>query len=199
MNSTSSILPFRLIVVLMQEIDGVTQAAVSALPFQFAAGTQRARINPADGQYYIAGITGWDDSFASKYGSLDRIRYTGGEGFLLEAVNVRSNGIEVTFNQKLNPDIAKEPDNYHIEQWNYLWSEQYGSAHWSVKNPEKEGQDSVPVQGVEVSNNGKTLLLKISEADLRPVDQMRIVFSLESEDGQPYKDSMYLTIHKVPD
>ncbi len=185
--------------VLMQTIDGITQAAVSALPFQFSAGIQRARINPVDGQYYVAGITGWDDSFATKYGSLDRIRYTGGQGFLMEAINVRPNGIEITFNQKLDPDIAKQMDNYRIEQWNYLWSERYGSADWSVKNPEEQGRDTVLMNGVEISDDGKKILLRISKEDLKPVDQMRIVLSLESEDGQPYQDSMYLTIHKVPD
>lgn len=184
--------------VLTQKLGSTTQAAVSALPFQFDAGIQRARVNPADGQYYVAGITGWDDSFATKYGSLDRIRYTGGDGFFMEAVNVRPNGIEITFNQKLNEDIAKQLENYRIEQWNYRWTEQYGSAHWSIKNPQWEGQDTVVVQGVEISEGGKKLLLIISEADLQPVDQMRIQLSLESENGQPYQDSMYMTIHKVP-
>jgi len=185
--------------VLMQKVDSVTQAAVSALPFQFSAGIQRARVNPVDGQYYVAGITGWDDSFATKYGSLDRIRYTGEQGFLMEAVNVKSNGIEITFNQKLNLDIAKQLDNYKIEQWNYRWTEQYGSANWSVKHPEEEGQDTVAVNGVEISDGGKKLLLKISKENLKPVDQMRIQLSLESENGQPYQDSMYLTIHNVPE
>ena len=185
--------------VLMQEIDGITQAAVSALPFQFSAGVQRARISPIDGNYYIAGITGWDDSFATTYGSLDRIRYTGGEGFFMEGVNVRHDGIEITFNRKLDPETVKQLENYQIEQWNYLWTEQYGSAHWSVKDPEKEGQDTVRVQGVELTDNGKKLLLRIAKEDLQPVDQMRIILSLESEDGQEYQDTMYLTIHKVPE
>lgn len=184
--------------VMMQEIDGVTQAAASALPFQFDAGTQRARVSPLDGQYYVAGITGWDDSFASKYGSLDRIRYVGGEGFFVDAVKVRSNGIEISFNQKLNEEVAIKRENYEIKQWNYLWAEEYGSADWSVKNPETEGRDDVEVTGVEISSNGKNVLLKISDEDLKPVDQMRIVLSLESADGQTYKDSMYLTIHKIP-
>ena len=185
--------------VLMQKVDSVTQGAVSALPFQFAAGIQRARVNPVDGQYYVAGITGWDDSFATKYGSLDRIRYTGGEGFFMKEVNVRSNGIEITFNQKLNPEIAKQLDNYKIEQWNYRWTERYGSANWSVRNPEEQGQDTIAVKGVEISHDSKKVLLKLSKDDLVPVDQMRIVLSLESEDGLPYKDSMYMTIHEVPD
>lgn len=184
--------------VLTHEIDGITQAAVSALPFQFAAGTQRARVNPSDGHYYMAGITGWDDSFATKYGSLDRIRYTGGEGFFMEAVHVRSNGIEITFNQKLDLDMAKKLANYKITQWNYRWTENYGSANWSVKNPDKQGQDTVLIKGVEVFDSGKKLLLKVSKEALTPVDQMRIEFSAQSENGHNYQDTIYLTIHKVP-
>ncbi|RAJ10240.1 DUF6797 domain-containing protein [Arenibacter echinorum] len=185
--------------VMTQEIDGTTQATVSALPFQFSAGTQRARINPVDGQLYVAGITGWDDSFATKYGSLDRIRYTGGEGFFIDAVNVRSNGIELTFNQELDPDSAKQLDNYKIAQWNYRWTDNYGSEDWSVKNPENLGRDTIAVQGIEISKDGKKVLLKLSSEDLKPVDQMRIIFSLNSKKGQRYQDSIYNTIHKVPD
>ena len=46
---------------MFDEVDGVTQAAAAALPFQFEAGTQRVRVNPADGQIYLTGLTGWDD------------------------------------------------------------------------------------------------------------------------------------------
>ena len=185
--------------VLMDEVDGITQAAVSALPFQFDSGTQRAAVNPADGQYYVLGITGWDDAFARKYGSFDRIRYTGGEGFVLDAVQVRPEGIALTFNQKLNSEIATQVASYTIKQWNYRWKERYGSEDWSVKNPDQTGKDDVTVQGIELSDDGKRVLIKISERDLQPVDQMQLQLSLESQDGKQYIDTMYLTIHKVPE
>ncbi|MDX1637648.1 MAG: DUF6797 domain-containing protein [Balneolaceae bacterium] len=184
--------------VLMDQVDGTTQAAVSALPFQFDSGTQRAAVNPADGQYYLAGLTGWDDAFARQYGSFDRIRYTGGEGFVMDAVKVRSNGIALTFNQRLNAEVAGHTENYTVKQWNYRWKERYGSEDWSVKNPDQIGKDDVAVQGVELSGDAKTLLLRISEENLQPVDQMRIQLVLESEDGRQYRDTIYLTIHKVP-
>ncbi|MDR9366023.1 MAG: DUF6797 domain-containing protein [Balneolaceae bacterium] len=184
--------------VLMDRVDGTMQAAVSALPFQFDSGTQRAAINPVDGQYYLAGVTGWDDAFARQYGSFDRIRYTGGDGFVLDAVNVRNSGIAITFNQKLKADIATNTSNYTIKQWNYHWEERYGSEEWSVKNPEQTGKDHVTVQGVKLSGDGKTVVIQISEEDLQPVDQMRIQLALESRDGNKYKDTLYLTIHNVP-
>lgn len=185
--------------VLMDEVDDTTtQAAVSALPFQFDSGTQRAAVNPVDGQYYLAGLTGWDDAFAQKYGSFDRIRYLGGGGFVMDAVRVRPDGIEITFNTKLNPDIVTDVEKYKIKQWNYRWQQRYGSEDWSVKNPDQTGKDDVPVQGVELSEDEKTILIEIAEQDLQPVDQMRIQLSLESEEGRKYQDTMYLTIHKVP-
>lgn len=116
----------------------------------------------------------------------------------MDAVNVRSNGIEITFNQKLNSKVATQASNYTVKQWNYRWKERYGSEDWSVKNPEQTGKDDVSVQGVELSEDGKKILIKISEEDLQPVDQMRIQLTLESEDGKKYQDTMYLTIHKVP-
>ncbi|MDR8391966.1 c-type cytochrome [Aliifodinibius sp. S!AR15-10] len=184
--------------VLMDQVDGTTQAAVSALPFQFDSGTQRATVNPADGQYYLAGVTGWDDAFAQKYGSFDRIRYTGGIGFVIDAVNVRSNGIAITFNQELNAEVATQSENYTVKQWNYRWKEHYGSEDWSVQNPEQTGKDDVPVKDVELSGDGQTILIQISDQYLQPVDQMRIQLRLESKDGRQYKDTIYLTIHKVP-
>jgi hypothetical protein len=116
----------------------------------------------------------------------------------MDTVHVRSEGIALTFNQKLNKAIATKVANYTVKQWNYHWKERYGSEDWSVKNPDQTGKDDVPVQGVELSGDGKTVVIKISEEDLQPVDQMRIQLRLESEDGKQYTDTMYLTIHKVP-
>ncbi|MEX2529512.1 MAG: DUF6797 domain-containing protein [Gemmatimonadota bacterium] len=184
--------------VLMDQVDGTTQAAVSALPFQFDSGTQRAAINPADGQYYLIGLTGWDDAFAQKYGSFDRIRYTGGEGFVLDAVKVRPNGVTLTFSQELNAEVATQAGNYRVKQWNYRWQQRYGSEDWSVEHPEQTGRDDVSVQRVELSEDGRTVLINILDDDLQPVDQMRIELTLESIDGERYTDTIYLTIHKVP-
>jgi len=44
---------------MLQEVGAVAQAAIVALPFQFDAGLMRARVNPADGQVYAVGLSGW--------------------------------------------------------------------------------------------------------------------------------------------
>jgi hypothetical protein len=179
-----------------QEVDGVEQGALISLPFQLDSGVQRARVNPADGQIYTAGLTGWDDGFATKYGVINRIRYTGGAGRIIEDVKVRPNGLELSFNFKLDEISSANPDNYDVVQYNYMWRQNYGSAKWSVKDPFLLGPDKVTVKQVELRNNGHTVFLGIP--DMQPVDQMRVRINLVSENGKQFKESIYMTIHKIP-
>ncbi len=111
--------------VMLQEVDSVTQAAATAFPFQFNAGVQRVRVNPADKQLYLVGLTGWDDANASMYGTLDRIRYTGGQGHLLTDVKVQPGGMALSFNVPVDANIAAKPEQYEILQWNYRWEQTY--------------------------------------------------------------------------
>jgi len=180
-----------------QEVDGIEQGALISLPFQLDSGVQRVRVNPADGQIYTAGLTGWDDGFATKYGAINRIRYTGGEGRVIEDVKVRPNGLEITFNFKPDEARAIDSGNYDIVQYNYMWRQNDGSEKWSVEEPFLLGPDKVDVKEVELTNNGHTVLLSIP--DIQPVDQMRVRVDLESENGKQFKESIYMTIHNVPE
>ena len=99
---------------MFDEVDGVTQAAAAALPFQFDAGTQRVRVNPADGQIYLTGLTGWDDGFATRYAHLDRIRYRGGEGQYVTETHVKPDGIEFTFNFPVDAAAASDTSRYDV-------------------------------------------------------------------------------------
>lgn len=49
--------------------------------------------------------------------------------------------------------------NYHVERWNYHWSAEYGSKHWSVVRPDREGQDPVPVAAASLSDDGAAVSL----------------------------------------
>jgi hypothetical protein len=179
--------------VMLQEVEGVTQGAVVPLPFQFDAGLQRARVNPADGQIYVVGLTGWDDGFATRYGSLNRIRYTGGEGHLLTDVKVRPDGVALTFNTALGAAAAR-PEAYEVLQWNYKWQRRYGSDDWSLARPGEQGRDTVAVAAVRLSDDGRTATVKIP--GLRPVDQMRIRFDVQAADGARIRETVYLTVRR---
>ena len=78
-----------------------------------------------------------------------------------------------------------------------MWSKNYGSAHYSVENPKRKGQDEVEVWETSLDNDGKTIFIEIE--DLAPVMQMQISYTLKSKAGKEFKDSIWLTINKIAD
>ena len=181
---------------LTHTVEGIMQGAMVALPFQLDAGIQRAALNPVDKQIYTTGLTGWDDGVSTQYGVLSRVRYTGGEGHLIKDAIVVKGGIELKFNFKLDDDDVKNVSNYEIAQWNYEWASRYGSAHYSLKNPGKEGEDALPVKKALLRPDNKTIFLNIPE--ISKVNTLRIRFSVKGADGVNVKNAVYMTIHNVP-
>ena len=179
------------------QTDGAMQGAMVAMPFQFDAGIQRATVNPVDGQVYVTGLTGWDDGVSTKYGVLSRVRYTGGKGHLLTDAEVVKGGVKLTFNFTMDDEVSLDKDSYEIMQWNYKRTHEYGSAHYSLKNPGQEGMDTVNVDEVIAQDGGSSLLIKLN--DMSPVQTMRIRFKVKGVDGAVVKDVVYLTINKLPE
>ena len=182
---------------MQDEVDGVTQAAVVALPFLFDSGVQRLRINPADGQLYTVGLTGWDTESTERDGSLTRVRYTGAPAYLLIDTRVLHDGVRLEFTFQLDPTTAGSAASYSVERWNYKWSARYGSDHYSVDRPGRTGNDTVAVKSATVAADGRSVFLELD--DIRPVDQMMIRMSITATDGTEYHEVAYLTVHRVPD
>jgi len=178
-----------------EEIDGVMQGGAIKLPLQFGSGTMRARFNPADGQLYVAGTRGWQTS-GSKDGTLARVRYTGKPAYYPTALHVKPNGVELTFPNPLDTEDANDKTNYNVEQWNYLYSPQYGSAEYSVADPKKKGHDAIEVKSVKLSNDKKTLFLELGA--LKPVNQMSIKFKVKFENGPKVSQEIFNTLNVVP-
>ena len=96
----------------------------------------------------------------------------------------------------LDESTAKDSQNYDIEQWNYIWSSDYGSPEMSVENPKVKGHDPVDIDAVTVSPDHKTIFLKV--AGLKPVMQMKIQMKIKAADGSPVDYAIYNTVQKVP-
>jgi len=181
---------------MLQDVGGASQAAIVALPFQFDAGIMRARVNPADGQVYATGLSGWQGPDGGKDGCLQRLRYTGQPSKLLDDVKVKRDGLSLKFNFALDPASAHDPTSYHLEEWNYLWAETYGSEQYSLQHPGTKGHDQMKITSIKLSDDGRSVVLAIS--DLRPVNQVEIRLNLTAADGSRFKELAYLTINAVP-
>jgi len=189
--------------VLQQELDGgVIQGGVVKFPLAFASGIMRGRFNPADGQLYLAGLRGWQSNAVTD-GTFQRVRYTGKPVRSVRAMRVTKGGIELDFTVPLNRELAGDLKSYSIQQWNYRWSQEYGSALYSVSDPDKVvGQkgsmqgEALAITAVALSADGKTVVLSIP--DIAPVMQVVLDFDLESDKGAPIIQEISGSIHAVP-
>jgi hypothetical protein len=172
------------------------QGGVVKFPkLDFNTGICRPRVNPKDQQVYVAGLRGWQTTAARDAG-LQRVRYTGQPVKMPTELHVLKDGVAITFTTPLDESIARDVANYAVEQWNYKWSSDYGSAEYSVIEPKEKGHDGVEVEKVTLSPDKKTVTLKLEE--VVPVMQMKIQMKLKSADGSPMDFSIYNTINKVP-
>ena len=181
----------------LQDIGSVSQAAIVALPFQFNAGLMRARIDPADGQLYATGLSGWQGPDQGRDGCLQRLRHTGKPIKMLDDVKVRHDGLWLRFNFALDRASSVNATNYHLEQWNYLWSSNYGSDQYSLEHPGQKGHDILNISSVKLSDDGREALLSIP--GLRPVNQIELRLALTAADGAAWKELAYLTINALPE
>ena len=183
-----------LFLVLQENVDGVDQAGVYQFPFKFQSGGMRARFSPHDGQLYVSGLKGWQTSGA-KDGCLQRVRYTGSKVAMPRSINIHRNGIRVGFTQKLDRELAEDPDSWQLEQWNYRWTGKYGSKEFKVTSPDEVGHDKVEVRSARLLPSGEEVFLEI--ANLAPVMQMKISFDLETVDGEEMIGDLHNTIHAL--
>ncbi len=183
-----------LFAVLSETVEGQTQAGMVRFPLKFATGIMRGRVNPKDGQVYVCGLRGWQTD-GTKDGAFYRVRYTGQPVTIPTELHVRPNGVAITFAETLDASAAEDLASYSVEQWNYIYSGGYGSPEVLPDDAKKKGHEKVAVSSVKLSRDKKTVLL---EMPVKPVDQMKIKFSLKTAEGVPINHEIYNTIHKVP-
>lgn len=108
---------------------------------------------------------------------------------------MKADGIVVEFTSPLDAESAADVDNYAVEQWNYLWTGDYGSPEVSVEDPTIKERDPVEVDNVELLPDGKSVLIKIT--DLKPVMSMKIQYKIKAADGTAMDSAIFITINKL--
>ncbi|MBI3855332.1 MAG: ThuA domain-containing protein [Planctomycetes bacterium] len=179
---------------LREQVDGLWQGGMVPMKVGFASGAHRARFRPQDGQLYVVGTRGWVSN-ATRDGSLQRVRYTGAKVYLPVEMHAVAGGLRLRFLEPLDKEIARDGDSWAAEQWNYVYSKDYGSKEWSALQPGVEGHDALDVKAIRLSEDGRTAFLEIPA--LRPVMQLRLRYSLRAADGTPVKGEIDGSIHRL--
>ena len=173
-----------LYVVMKEQKGDIIQGGVVKIPVRPTSSAMRAKFNKRDGQLYIAGLKGWQTN-AAKEGGLDRVRYTGRPVAMPSSLNVRDGGIEIGFTQKLDKELAEDPESYAIKGSNIEWSHNYGSG--------EKAATSMVAKSAKLLAGGKSVFVEIE--GLAPVHMMQIRLDLETKDGAEISDTIYNTIH----
>lgn len=192
--------------VLIQDVDGVKQGAVVRFPWRFASSCMRGRFHPGDGSLFVVGFQGWQTN-AARLTAFHRVRFTGKPVTMPRRWAVTEKGIELEFTAPVSRELAEDLESWHLEQWNYVWGEQYGSPEISTTRPANDPKalqgdykdlhehDVVKVAKATLRPDGRTVFLEIP--DLRPVMQIQIRYDLEDAAGKPLRDAIHGSIHKL--
>ena len=180
--------------VLQEKVNGRVQGGVVPFPFRFPTGVMRARFSPTDGQLYLTGLRGWQTA-GVRDGGFFRVRYVDQPAYWPVGFHARLGGVELSFSSALTVDSLKDPANWGVEQWNYIWSANYGSPEVSTTDSRVKAHETVEISAVEVSEEGRKVFLKMPQ--IKPVMQMKIRMKAEAPDKSPVVREIYLTLHNL--
>lgn len=176
------------------------QGGVVKFPIQLSSSAMRARFNHKDGQLYICGLKGWQTN-AAKDGGLDRIRYTGKKINMPVEMKTTAKGIELTFSEKLDGELANDPKSYAVKGADIWWSHDYGSREFQIGqrdvevNAKKQGWTTLKVKSAKLQADGKTVSIEIE--NFQPIHELELSVDLETAEGAEIVKKLYFTIHEL--
>lgn len=177
------------------ELPAWVQGAAVPLVGDFSSGVHRGRFNPADGQLYVTGMSGWG-TYTPDDGCFQRVRYTGAPVILPIGIKIYADGIWLKFPQSL-PKSVEDASAHFAQAWNYRYSSSYGSPEFSVTHPDVPGHDWMAITDVSVSASRDELFVQMP--DLRAVNQLHLNLALTDaariDPGQT--TDLFVTIHQL--
>ena len=144
--------------------------------------------------WFVSGLRGWQTA-AVHDGCFQRVRFVGGALRQPTRYATRPGELELTFDVKLDRELATDPESYSLEQWNYLWSKNYGSKDWSVRESKKNGRDKVVVRTAKLLPDGRTVVLHV--LGLARAMQFELKYDLDDDDGSLIRGTLAGTINEL--
>lgn len=180
--------------VLLNERGARLQAAVVSVTSAFDFTPLNGSVNPADGQFYLAGfqVIGWGNSIDTLAG-LGRVRYTGAPVTLPREVAAMDQGFLLRFDVALDPATATDPANYSLAMWNYRRTYRYGSP--QLKADGTPGQDWLMPSSAYLSRDRRSVFVGVP--GMKTVMQMRFGWALATAEGMKFSENAYLTPYEL--
>ena len=180
--------------VLLNERGARLQASVVSVTSAFDFTPLNGSVNPADGQFYLAGfqVIGWGNSIDTLAG-LGRVRYTGAPVTLPREVAAMDQGFLLRFDVALDPATATDPANYSLAMWSYRRTYRYGSP--QLKADGTPGQDWLMPSSAYLSRDRRSVFVGVP--GMKTVMQMRFGWALATAEGMKFSENAYLTPYQL--
>jgi len=176
----------------LEVIDGVWQGCVLRWTQGLEAGVNRISFGP-DRALYVGGIgsTGnWGQEGKQRFG-LQRLRYSGRPAFEILAMRARSDGFEIEFTEPLASGVGWEPENWRVEQWRYVPTNEYGGP--------KVDLESLPVARASVSADRRRVSLRLDGLKEGHVVHLHVVGPVVAESGRGlWSTEAWYTLNRIP-
>ena len=181
--------------VYLEKVNGEYQGSVMRFTQGLEAGTNRILWH--DGAFYIGGIGRGDEQnwgWKRTLHGLQKLVPNGKSTFEILRAEARNDGLVLRFTQPVNREQAAKPESYHAEQWYYQPTKNYGGR--------KIDEETLEVQSVTVSDDGKSVFLKLP--DMKEHIHGRVVYvrlrGLYSADGEfPWATEVWYTLTRRPE
>lgn len=188
---------------IIEKYQDQVQGGVVKFPLNFVSGIMRGRVNPHDGQVYLAGMRGWQTSGA-RDGVLSRVRYTGKPYTAPVAVTTSNTALTIVFSDPLDKETVEDASSWDVRRFNIKYSGAYGSDEYSVDEPDKKphrcgdkaARDVVPVTSVKLGDDGKTVTLTV--ASMKLCTNMVVSYKIKTKDGAKLSQDLDYTINFIP-
>jgi glucose/arabinose dehydrogenase len=179
----------RIMRVMLEEVAGHLQGAVTTfIDGKISLGNHRMAFGPDHrllvGETRRAG--GWAGSRGLKW-----VEWTGKTPFDIHSMSLTEYGFDLRFTKPVNDEQALSADLYNFKRYYYKYHRPYGSN--------KKDVAEVKVQDVAISNDGRTVSVKLAERKPGYIYDLRIG-DLTSENGTSlYNNRIAYTLNYLPD
>lgn len=178
--------------VFLEEVEGQQQGAA----FHFSAGFQGAvnrLVRGPDGAIYLGELgnpPNWGEYGKPWYG-VERMSWVGNEAFEMLAVKSQGDGFVIELTQPLAAGLDLSPSDVLVKQWFYSPNEQYGGP--------KYDETLLPVSGVEVATDRRSIRLRIPGLKAGHVVYLRLDDRLRSDRGNTlWTAEAWYTLNVIP-
>jgi cytochrome c len=175
-----------------EEVEGQLQGALFRFVQGVEAGVNRIRWAP-DGSLVVGGIgvSGNWLHYGKLHHGLQRLEYNGKTTFEMLKINAKPDGFDIEFTEPLAGGVDVSKGLLEVQMWYYLPTIEYGGPKMDLK--------PMPLQGLTLSNDRKTLSVKIPGLKENHVVYFHLNPETKSASGQQlWSTEAWYTLNRIP-